>query len=85
MHAVVFRLALAPYRPALQLVQADCAAALSAALVDAIARGPMGLRDRVVIHDHAIGQISATRAAERFMSFLNHEGRPSAATTGVES
>ena len=67
------------------VVQADCAAALSAALVDAIARGPMGLRDRVVIHDHALGQVSATRAAERFMSFLNHEGCPAAGTTGVES
>ncbi len=67
------------------VVQTDSAAALSTALVDAMARGPMGLRDRVVIHDHAIGQISATRAAERFMSFLNHLGSPAAATTGVES
>ena len=67
------------------VVQTGSTAALSTALVDVIARGPMGVRDRVVIHDHALGQISATRAAERFMSFLNHEGRPAAGTTGVES
>ena len=59
--------------------------ALAAALGKAVARGPLQPRDRVAIHAHAAAHISATRAAERFVSLLNRECRHSAVAVGVDS
>jgi glycosyltransferase involved in cell wall biosynthesis len=52
------------------VVPPESAAKLSAAMADAVARGPLRLRDRVVIHNDASAHISAPRAAERVVSLV---------------
>ena len=59
--------------------------ALAAALGKAVARGPLQRRERIAIHSHATAHISATHAAERFVSLLDRERRHSAVATGVDS
>jgi glycosyltransferase involved in cell wall biosynthesis len=67
------------------VVQADSLMPLSAALAQAVAIGSVQPRDRVAIHAHAAAHISATRAAERFVSLLNREECLSAVAAGVDS
>jgi glycosyltransferase involved in cell wall biosynthesis len=67
------------------VVQANSAAALSAALSHAIARGPVLIQDRAGIHADASTQMSATWAAARFESLLTGAGLPLASLARVES
>jgi len=56
------------------VVPPDSAAALTAALADAIARGPVKPQDRAAIHADASTHMSATWAAARFESLLTGAG-----------
>ena len=67
------------------VVQPDSAAALSAALADAIARGPVKPQDRAAINADAAAHMSATWAAARLESLLADAGLPLASLARVES
>ena len=67
------------------VVQPDSAAALRAALADAIARGPVSMQDRAGIHADASTQMSATWAAARLESLLVDAGLPLAPLARVDS
>ena len=67
------------------VVQPDSAAALSAALADAIARGPVSMQDRAGIHADASTQMSAAWAEARFESVLTDAGVPWTSPARVES
>lgn len=58
------------------VVQPDRAAALSAALIHAIARGPVQQQERVAVHADATAHMSATWAAARFESLVAGTGLP---------
>ena len=67
------------------VVQPDSAAALRAALADAIARGPVSMQDRAGIHADASTQMSAAWAEARFESVLTDAGVPWTSPARVES
>ena len=67
------------------VVQPDSAAALSAALADAIARGPVKPQDRAAINADAAAHMSATWAAARLESLLVDAGLPLAPLARVDS
>jgi glycosyltransferase involved in cell wall biosynthesis len=67
------------------VVQPDRAAALSAALAHAIARGPVHQHERAAIHADAAAHMSATWAAARFESLVAGLGLPLASHARVDS
>jgi hypothetical protein len=67
------------------VVPPESAAALSAALADAIARGPVKPQDRAAINADAAAHTSATWAAARFESLLADAGLPLASLARVDS
>ena len=67
------------------VVPPDSVAALSSALADAIARGPVKPQDRAAINADAAAHTSATWAAARFESLLTGAGLPLKSLARVDS
>ena len=67
------------------VVQPDSAAAISAAMAHAIARGPVQPQDRAAIHAEASAHMSATWAAARFESLLIGAALPLTSLVRVDS